>query len=38
MVSNGFSRADPDDGAMLDVVGFGTGAPQVIADCAAGRL
>ena len=32
MVSNGFSIADPDDGGMLDVVGFDTAAPNVIAD------
>ncbi len=38
MVSNGFSIADPDDPGMLDVVGFDTAAPQVMADFAAGRL
>jgi 60 kDa SS-A/Ro ribonucleoprotein len=38
MVSNGFSIADPNDGGMLDVVGFDTAAPQVMADFAAGRL
>lgn len=32
MVSNGFSIADPDDAGMLDVVGFDTAAPAVIAD------
>jgi 60 kDa SS-A/Ro ribonucleoprotein len=32
MVSNGFSIADPSDGGMLDVVGFDTAAPNVIAD------
>lgn len=32
MVSNGFSIADPEDGGMLDVVGFDTAAPQVMAD------
>lgn len=32
MVSNGFSIADPDDGGMLDVVGFDTAAPQIMAD------
>ena len=32
MVSNGFSIADPSDAGMLDVVGFDTAAPQVIAD------
>ncbi len=30
MTSNGFSIADPDDGGMLDVVGFDTAAPGVI--------
>jgi 60 kDa SS-A/Ro ribonucleoprotein len=38
MVSNGFSIADPKDGGMLDVVGFDTAAPQLMADFAAGRL
>jgi len=32
MVSNGFSIADPDDAGMLDVVGFDTATPDVIAD------
>ena len=32
MVSNGFSIADPNDAGMLDVVGFDTATPQVIAD------
>jgi 60 kDa SS-A/Ro ribonucleoprotein len=32
MVSNGFSIADPDDGGMLDVVGFDTSTPAVMAD------
>jgi 60 kDa SS-A/Ro ribonucleoprotein len=32
MASNGFSIADPADGGMLDVVGFDTATPQVIAD------
>jgi 60 kDa SS-A/Ro ribonucleoprotein len=32
LVSNGFSIADPDDPGMLDVVGFDTAAPAVIAD------
>ena len=36
MTSNGFSIADPDDGEMLDVVGFDTSAPQVITDFAGG--
>ncbi len=38
MVSNGFSIADPGDPGMLDVVGFDTGTPAVIADFAAGTL
>lgn len=37
MVSNGFSIADPDDAGMLDVVGFDTGTPAVIADFARAR-
>jgi len=37
-VSNGFTIADPNDPGMLDVVGFDTAAPQLIADFAAGRL
>ena len=38
MVSNGFSIADPDDSRMLDVVGFDTATPQLIADFARGAL
>jgi 60 kDa SS-A/Ro ribonucleoprotein len=38
MVSNGFSIADPTDGGMLDVVGFDTATPQLIADFARGTL
>jgi len=34
MVSNGFTIADPDDAGMLDVVGFDTATPTVIADFA----
>ena len=34
MVSNGFNIADPDDGFMLDVVGFDTATPSAIADFA----
>ncbi len=37
MASNGFSIADPKDAGMLDVVGFDTAAPQVLADFAAGK-
>jgi 60 kDa SS-A/Ro ribonucleoprotein len=32
MTSTGFTIADPDDAGMLDVVGFDTATPQVIAD------
>lgn len=32
MVSNGFSIADPNDGGMLDVVGFDTATPNIISD------
>jgi 60 kDa SS-A/Ro ribonucleoprotein len=32
MVSNGFSIADPDDAGMLDVIGFDTATPSLIAD------
>lgn len=32
MVSNGFSIADPKDAGMLDVVGFDSATPQVLAD------
>ncbi len=38
MVSNGFSIADPADPGMLDVVGFDTTTPQLIADFARGTL
>ncbi len=38
MVSNGFSIADPADRGMLDVVGFDTATPQLIADFARGAL
>jgi 60 kDa SS-A/Ro ribonucleoprotein len=34
MTSTGFSMADPDDGGMLDVVGFDAAAPAVMADFA----
>jgi 60 kDa SS-A/Ro ribonucleoprotein len=34
MASNGFSIADPNDAGMLDVVGFDTATPQVLADLA----
>jgi 60 kDa SS-A/Ro ribonucleoprotein len=34
MTSNGFTLADPNDRGMLDVVGFDTSAPAVIADFA----
>lgn len=38
MVTNGFTVADPDDGGMLDVVGFDTASPQLISDFSAGRI
>jgi 60 kDa SS-A/Ro ribonucleoprotein len=38
MVSNGFTIADPDDGGMLDVVGFDTATPELIAGFASGDL
>lgn len=34
MVSNGFTIADPNDGGMMDVVGFDTATPAVMADFA----
>jgi 60 kDa SS-A/Ro ribonucleoprotein len=34
MTSNGFTIADPDDAGMLDVVGFDTATPAVLADFA----
>jgi 60 kDa SS-A/Ro ribonucleoprotein len=36
MVSNGFTIADPSDAGMLDVVGFDTAVPAVLADFARG--
>jgi 60 kDa SS-A/Ro ribonucleoprotein len=38
MVPNKFTVADPRDAGMLDVVGFDTATPQLIADFAAGEL
>jgi 60 kDa SS-A/Ro ribonucleoprotein len=38
MVSNGFSIADPADPGMLDVVGFDTATPAVVAGFARGEL
>lgn len=38
MVSNGFTIADPDDGGMLDVVGFDLNTPNVISQFSAGAL
>ena len=38
MTSTGFSIADPNDGGMLDVVGFDAAAPEVIAGFARGDL
>jgi 60 kDa SS-A/Ro ribonucleoprotein len=36
MVSNGFSIADPNDGGMLDVVGFDVSAPEVMSSFSRG--
>jgi 60 kDa SS-A/Ro ribonucleoprotein len=38
MTSNGFTIADPNDAGMLDVVGFDTAAPTIMADFARGTL
>ena len=38
MVSNGFSIAGPSDPGMLDVVGFDTATPEIVAGFAAGSL
>lgn len=38
MASNGFSIADPEDGGMLDIVGFDSGAPEVISNFANGLV
>jgi 60 kDa SS-A/Ro ribonucleoprotein len=38
MVSNGFTIADPNDAGMMDVVGFDTAAPALIANFIAGRI
>jgi 60 kDa SS-A/Ro ribonucleoprotein len=38
MTSNGFTLADPDDAGMLDVVGFDTATPAIIADFVLGQL
>lgn len=38
MVANSFTIADPKDPGMLDVVGFDTATPQLIADFARGEL
>ena len=38
MCANQFSIADPSDAGMLDVVGFDTAAPALIADFSAGRI
>jgi 60 kDa SS-A/Ro ribonucleoprotein len=36
MIANAFSIADPEDAGMLDVVGFDTATPAVMADFARG--
>ena len=38
MVSNGFTIADPQDAGMMDVVGFDTAAPMLIADFVRGAI
>lgn len=38
MVSNGFTVADPNDGGMLDVVGFDTATPNIISGFARGEF
>jgi len=38
VASNGFTIADPTDAGMLDVVGFDSNVPKVIADFSAGRF
>ena len=38
MISNGFSIADPKDSGMMDVVGFDSAAPNIIADFSRGVL
>lgn len=38
MVSNHFTIADPNDAGMLDVIGFDSSAPQVMADFARGMI
>eukprot|EP00045_Choanoeca_perplexa_P006053 m.50621 g.50621 ORF g.50621 m.50621 type:complete len:529 (-) comp13442_c0_seq1:1144-2730(-) len=38
MTSGGFTLADPDDAGMLDVVGFSTATPAIMADFVMGRL
>lgn len=38
MVSNGFTIADPNDGGMLDIVGFDSASPALMTDFARGEL
>ena len=38
MVSNGFTIADPTDAGMLDVVGFDTAAPEIMAGFVSGQI
>ena len=38
MVSNGFSIADPNDAGMLDIVGFDSAVPQLLADFTEGKV
>jgi 60 kDa SS-A/Ro ribonucleoprotein len=38
MIANNFSIADPNDSGMLDIIGFDSAAPQIMADFARGTL
>lgn len=38
VASNGFTVADPDDTGMLDIVGFSTDTPKLLADFSAGKI
>jgi 60 kDa SS-A/Ro ribonucleoprotein len=38
MTANNFTIADPNDGGMMDVVGFDSAAPQIISDFTLGKV
>jgi 60 kDa SS-A/Ro ribonucleoprotein len=38
MISNGFSIADPNDAGMLDIVGFDTSTPGLMAEFVRGNV